>query len=206
MRREIMIKLKLTAAFALVSAAALGGCTVCVDCEPQSTSSKPLGRQGATYYYSEEWTEPNQDTSADAEFYSSSSEITSTPIATSYQPTYWSSATQPVWQGTSSSAAAYPSYSSSYYPSSSSYYQYQQPAMNRQYAYWPYNSPPELPSAEWQARYIGQQPQTMYYYPPVNSSTNATSGSTSALRRYWASPASSGGRRPIYLGPVWYYP
>lgn len=200
-----MIKLKLTAAFALVSAAALGGCTACVDCGPQSSArTEPVGRHGTTYYYSEEWTEPGQDASADSESYFSSSEIISTPAATSYQPTYWSSATQPVWQGTSSSAAAYPSYSSSYYPSSS--YYYQQPAVNRQYAYWPYNSPPELPSAEWQARYIGQKPQTMYYYPPVNSFTNATSGS--ALRRYWASPppASSGGRRPIYLGPVWYYP
>jgi hypothetical protein len=207
MRRKIMIKLKLPSVFVLVSiAAAVSGCTVCVDCELQSARKTPLGKVGTTYYYSEEWTEPGQDVTADAESYSSSSEIISTPVTTSY----WPSATQPVWQGTSSSAAAYPSYTSSYYPSSSSYYyQNQQPAaVSRQYAYWPYTSQPELPSAAWQARYIGQTPRTMYYYPPVNSFANSTSGSTSALRRYWASPppASGGGRRPVYLGPVWYYP
>lgn len=199
-----MTKLKLTAAFALV-AAALGGCTVCVDCEPQSSQTDPLGRQGSTYYYSDSWTEPRRQaswaetrpavsTSYNTSYYSSPAVI-STPII-SYRPV-----TQPTWRTTSRPAT----YSSSYYPKSYQYY-YQRPAVNRQYANWPYDSPPELPSAEWQARYIGQQPRTMYYYPSVNSFTN--SGSSSTLRRYWPSQpmTTSSGQRPIYLGPVWYYP
>ena len=175
-----MTELKLTAAFTLVSAVAtLSGCTVCVDCEPQSAQTAPLGRQGSTYYYSDSWAEPRRQTSwaetrpavsTSYTSYYSSPTVISPPI-TSYRPV-----TQPTWRTTSRRAT----YSSSYYPRSSQYY-YQRPAVNRQYAYWPYSSSSELPSAEWQARYIGQQPRTMYYYPHVNSFTN--SGSSSTLRR-----------------------
>jgi len=201
-----MIKLKLPSVFVLVSiAAAVSGCTVCVDCEPQSARNAPLGRQGKTYYYSDSWTEPRRQVSrpaVSASYYSSSTPVISTPV-TSYRPV-----TQQTWRTAARPAASFSSYYS--YPQSYQYAYQQRPAasMNRQYAYWPYNSQPELPSAAWQARYIGQQPSSMYYYPPVNSFANSTSGSTSALRRYWAAPppASGGGRRSIYLGPVWYYP
>ncbi|WP_417911518.1 hypothetical protein [Candidatus Electronema sp. TJ] len=198
-----MTKLKLTAAFALFSAAALSGCTVCVDCEPQSARNAPLGRQENTYYYSDSWTEPRRQTSwpaprtAVSTSYYSSAPVISTPV-TSYRPLL-----PPTWRPTSRPAF--------YSPQRSRYaaYAYQQPAarLNQQYSSWPSFTPPQLPSAEWQARFIGQNPQVMYYYPPASPFANAMG--SSMARRYWASPppaAFSDGYLPADPGPVWQYP